>query len=296
MANVRVGNIVPSGMRIRVPKSASKAILRKELIEILPTEQSTYGPDGNTITRFNISSNAAFLSGPETYFRAEILRTTLNTTNNSKLALDIPGIESAIRSLEIRGLATGNLVSRMDNYHTIAALLTLISESRDEILSYGAIRGDGIAAKYESGGFQEAAGWQQYVGSHATIDISADGVITQSAILADDAFLMKAGDEVTYSVGDPFKSYSGVISYVESDGTYFKAFLDQQPIHGVITANAVPAGTGVGVSGLHYRSNGWCESTMRSKAVEDFVTKQVLCWKFRDDFFAHNLPLFLNKG
>ena len=56
--SINFDNAIPAAMGIPEHMSSSKSILRKSLLEVLPTEQSVYGPGLNERIRFNISSNS----------------------------------------------------------------------------------------------------------------------------------------------------------------------------------------------------------------------------------------------
>lgn len=156
-------NAVPGEFLIQRPVSTSKAILRKNLMEILPNEQTTYSPSTNTNIRFNISSNTDFLIGTESYFRFSLYRTE-GATYDDAAALDVGGVHSLFRSIEVRALSSGILLQRYDHYNKYYALSSLISHSPEDVEYYGAPYGDSMSILKTENPYKSGA-WKQVTGT-----------------------------------------------------------------------------------------------------------------------------------
>lgn len=124
-------NGVPASMILPQQVSTSKSILRKQLMELLPTEQTTYGPDNNDIMRFNIASNSDFINFAESYFKWKFQM--VSTDRDKAQLLSIGGMHSLIKSLEIRALQSGTLIQRYDNYNKYYAMKSLSEHSPEYV-------------------------------------------------------------------------------------------------------------------------------------------------------------------
>src|SRR5690349_20393118 len=99
MSNVEFQNAIPSDFVLDRPVSTSKSILRKNLVQYLPSEQTTFDPSTSSIIRFQVASNSDILLGSESYFTFVFQQT--NSNHNNYFTLDVGGIQSLFRTIEI---------------------------------------------------------------------------------------------------------------------------------------------------------------------------------------------------
>lgn len=276
MANIYVGNTLPNSFRLLDPVSSTKAILRKELIELLPTEQSEYGPLGSSILRFNVSSNNAFLNGPECFLRFKIDRTdgdeAYDATRDKALALDVGGVMACIRSLEVRGIASGNLIERQDEAHTWYAIQSLVGQSLGEVEQWGPLQADSLQPFQSRDNHSMKARGRTY--STLNLSSAATGVITGGA----NAFFSRqfnVGDMVTVTGKLPFQVLS-----ITSDTSMTTTSRDVY-----VAAEFV----------VHVQ-DGHSANSHRSVVLKDRGTGYYACVKLPLEILKHHLPLFLNKG
>jgi hypothetical protein len=143
--SVNFANQVPLQFNMPQQVTTSKSILRKSLIEILPNQQVEYVPGGNQnrIT-FSVASNSDFLSGPESYFRMDVVRTDQGATKAQQVSLDVGGVHGMFRSIEVRSSGSGTLLQRMDEYNRYYVIKSLLMDDPDSVQNMGYSFGDSM--------------------------------------------------------------------------------------------------------------------------------------------------------
>ncbi len=174
-------NIVPAQFALPQQLTTSKSILRKTLMEILPSSQQTFGPGANDWITFNISSNMDFLSGPESYIRFSLSRPSTDASVNDQdqelitepLALEVGGVNALFKTIEVRSLASGILLQRYDNYNRYYALKSKIHHKPHDVDVMGASYGDSISTHRIT---QEPASMARF--GVGTVSVNGVGTVT----------------------------------------------------------------------------------------------------------------------
>lgn len=264
---------MPAEFIVDKPASTSRSILRKNLMEFLPSEQTTFTPTGNNIMRFQIASNSDILSGPESYFRFVFEQTTTNHDNYA--ALDVGGVHALFKTIEIRALGSGILIQRYDAYNKWNAIQSLLMDDPQAVENNGWSYGDSLDATLlqndRNGGFVQLTGT-------FTAD-SLAGAVSGSSTL----FLMEAevGDEVllqSTNTGDVQFQY-GVITAIASNTAMT-----------VLPAPLLALDTG----GTIYRRKARGVVSPRARAASG--TAITITFKPNISLLQHYLPMFLLSG
>ena len=112
--------------------SCSTYVLKKQLIEVLPNENTTFSYTTNQFLRFNISSNSDVMLGEESYIRCQYQCSFTGATNtptfnwnrynltyyaNQEPTIRFPrlGPIAMFRSIEVRALSSGTTLYRVQN-------------------------------------------------------------------------------------------------------------------------------------------------------------------------------------
>lgn len=288
MSNVDIQNAIPTDFILRRPTSTSKSILRKNLMEVLPVEQTSFIPGQNQIIRFQVASNSDILSGPESYCRFDFTQTVDNHDNLA--ALDVGGINSLFRVIEIRALGSGILLQRYDQYHRWNAIQSLLKDSPEDIECKGQSSGDSMGIGEYNAGREESR-----VLSGVGFAIDTSGIVTASGGLA--LRELAVGDMVTISgraqayntaaggseVADIFaaQEYTGTVTAIASN----TAFTLSPPPVTPMTAS------GAGAARVYKKKS---IQAARSRACSGET--MTLTFKPRLSLLTHNIPLFLMKG
>lgn len=273
MSNVEFQNAIPSDFVLDRPVSTSKSILRKNLVQYLPTEQTTFDPTTNNIIRFQVASNSDILLGAESYFTFDFQQT--NSNQNAYFALDVGGIQSLLRTIEIRALGSGILLQRYDQYHKWNAIQSLLLDDPSMVDPQGAPAGDSLYAHYVAPG--SAGSLIALTGTALTT--SAGAITGTSTVFTKE---LKIGDEVVIK-GTDINSYPdcaiGRITAIASD---------------TAATMTVGAATTMTTAGAIYKRAGMYSIPARRLVGDGSV--HTLAFRPILSLLNHALPLFLLKG
>lgn len=273
MSNVEIENAIPSDFVIEKPTSTSRAILRKSLQEILPSEQVQFSPTGNSIIRFQISSNSDILSGPESYFRFVVQQQTAGQDGDA--VLEVGGVHSLIKNAEIRFLGSGISVQRSDAYNKYNALKSLLLDDPVVVDSAGWTYGDAMSdALVEN---EANGGYIGLTGTNAVITTAGAFSITGGLLLSE----VQIGDEIMVNgaTGND-QAYVGRVIAIASATA--------------MTVSPAPVTALSSTGGLAFvkRTKGALTSRARASVGKEVV----LCMKLRMSLLQQHLPLFLLSG
>lgn len=190
MSNVEFQNAIPSDFVLDRPVSTSKSILRKNLVQYLPSEQTTFDPSTSSIIRFQVASNSDILLGQESYFSFVFQQT--NSNHNNYFTLDVGGVQSLFRTIEIRALGSGILLQRYDQYHKWNAIQSLLLDDPSAVDPQGQPAADSLYAHYTPSGV--GGGLVALTSTTHSIVVTAAGAMTGTGSLFTKE--LKIGDEV----------------------------------------------------------------------------------------------------
>jgi hypothetical protein len=111
---INVQSLVPDQFVIDDPKSASKAIIKKDILRIPSRDPAPYGYATNTSTSFFISSPQDFLDCKNTYFE-------LAGQTRAGIFPD-QGVHACFERVEIRGIGS-TMIQEQDQYHVWSGLV-----------------------------------------------------------------------------------------------------------------------------------------------------------------------------
>lgn len=141
MSNVDIPQILPDVFMIDAPASGGKSVLRKNLMEVLPTENIDYTYASNRIIRFNISSGSDVLVGKESYLKFNLTFSHTNaygaTDPHPDLEFDVGGAHNLFRSVELRALSSSSLIQRAEHYNTKYIIDSLLKQDPEYVKSQG---------------------------------------------------------------------------------------------------------------------------------------------------------------
>ncbi len=273
MSNVQFENAIPTEFIVDKPASTSRSILRKNLMEYLPSEQTTFSPTGNNIMRFQIASNSDILSGPESYFRFVFEQTTTN--HDSFAALDVGGAHALFKTIEIRALGSGILIQRYDAYNKWNAIQSLLMDDPAAVENNGWPYGDSLDAHL----FQnDKRGALQLITGTGIAAITT-GIVTGTSSLFTQE--VEVGDELVISSTDTGDQQQivGRVTAVSSNTAL------------TITPAPILASTG---NGVMYVRKLRAVAAPRARAANG--TSVTLTLKPNLSVLQHYLPLFLLSG
>ncbi len=272
MSNVEFENAIPAEFVLAKPTSTSRAILRKNLMEILPNEQTTFDPTGNSIMRFQVSSNSDVLSGPESYFRFDFEQTTASQDGN--VLLDVGGIHCLFKNIEIRAIGSGILLQRYDAYNKYNAMQSLLLDDPNTIEFNAWPNLDSMPDNLNDVSYRDAL--QALTGTYA---VATTGVITGTSSLLETE--LAEGDQI-YIYGDAAgEVHVGFITSVTDEDT-----AEVSPAPAVaITAGAVM-----------YKLAADSSSSLTPRARAGTGSKVTVTVKPNLSLLQHYLPLFLLSG
>ena len=268
-------NAVPTAMTIRKPSSTSKGIKRKELMEIPPTEQSTYSPSGNTLMRFVLSSNNAFVSGAESYLRFKLQRDTADTYGTTP-SLDVGGAHSLFKSIEVRHLGTGALIQRADEYATMAALMMSIHQTPEDVEYAGHSYGDSISGK-------------PYGNPWKSNTFNLSSTIASVTTTGTALVLGAAGHALTEVEAGDLIHLSSIV--VGASGVFEVASVTSDTA--IVLKTAVGANTTATDAKYIFVEKRNKQVSSRNRAVEVISTDYTVCMKSMMSVLQQTLPLFL---
>lgn len=287
--SVEFQNAVPDAFTLPQNVSTSKAILRKTLVEIVPTEQTTYAPGGNNILRFNVSDNMSFLSGPESYFRFNLKRADAVSAYDTRASLEEGGVNALFRSIEVRSLASGILLQRYEHYNRYYAMKSNVMESKEQVNNRGGYDGD-FASPINSSVHQasQEGEWLSLSGSAAAATVSTAGVVALLGANGRATHELDLGDEVMLNALDASAThgYYQVVGYV-SDITDDETFTITPGINAALVATEVES--------IYYKKRR-IEEPSRQQAVASRSTARVMVFRPDVSILDLQLPLFLMKG
>jgi hypothetical protein len=136
--SINVPNVVANVLEQKEIASSSRSVLRRSLVEYLPTQQTDYAIGGNEIIRIPIAGED-MLIGPESFLQFKIV-TTINDAQIQ--SLDEGGAHTLFKSVEIRTLQTGSLIQRYDNYNRYYALKRSLNMDEHDVAISGYAQGD----------------------------------------------------------------------------------------------------------------------------------------------------------
>lgn len=267
---------VPQGFILPQPISTSKAIYKKQLIEIQPTEQSTYTPNSYNLLRFNIASNTDYWRCRESYMRLYIQRSAGLGAADYAAALDVGGIHCIARNIELRDLQSGSLIDRADDYNRRCVITKLLHETPMSTAQCGWTEGDSIQDGEKSKRMlnDQVMVSPELASVAVSVFTSAENNLTALLNVGDELILTSAidGNDVAYTVLEVLSASTALIS-------------------------APPALTIVpgGILELKYRKLYKVESA-RVDAVRVAGTPVLVCMKPMLSFFDHDIPMFVFPG
>lgn len=274
--------IVPREFFMTQPSSASKSIVRKNLIEVLPVEQQIFSYGSANIIRFNLSSNTDFLDGPSSYLKFDLKRTDGVSAFNGNSALDVGGVHALIRHASVRLLSSGMLVQEYRDYNRYYALKAqLDAASLNGAQSYGDSAGD-------IGEFADPARsghWSHVSYTTASVTLTVGGALELGA--AGRALSELAVGDILYIKGAAAgQSVVSEIASITDDGAL--ALVGGPAV--AIAADGFTAASSIQVLKRH------CAEQARMTVVKTSGTTTTVCMKLNMSALGHVLPLFLMKG
>jgi predicted MPP superfamily phosphohydrolase len=277
--SINFQNAVPSAFVVPQPISTSKAVLRKTLIELLPTEQTTYKPNENNIIRFNVSSNSDFLIGDESYLRFELQRTDNVAGQDQNATLDVGGIHAKFKSIEIRALQSGMLIQRYDNYNRYQSLKRMLTESAEDVEYKGQSYGDSIADRDYSAAYSSGE-WEVLSFTAGSVAVSGTGVALGVGGRAMSE--VKPGD-IIFVQGVGAIAAFGVVFSITDDSN-------------IVLATAAGAAIVANAANKAYVLRQRLQQSARMTAIATSNTSVTLTMKPMVSILEHALPLFIMKG
>jgi hypothetical protein len=279
MSTIDFQNVIPEKFLIPQPISASKSILRKNLMEVVPNEGSqTYEPNGSRLMRFHLSSNTDFLAGPESYVRFELKRDGMDASLNYHTSLDEMGAHSLFRSIEIRMVSSGVSLQRYMYYNRFAVLQSNLYQSPQDVEQNGWNYGDSMG--YLSPYSPQGRVLQAVLSGFGAIELSVSGLLTLNAT---DAQKVSPGDEIEIIATGTLIA-AKVVDIITATTVQL-----EMPTRGAFTAIAQGAATQASV----YRSSSLAARTSMVKKSGEVVIVEL---KPMLSLLSHQLPLFLMKG
>lgn len=280
---------VPAGMVLPQPVSTSKAIYRKTLIEMQPTEQSEYKPDAYNLVRWNIASNTDYCLFRESYFRWRITRNWGSAVMDNLAGFDVGGVHCLFKNIEVRDLQTGSLIQRYDDYNRWICAKKLLMESPEYVRNSQAPSGDAMFA----------TGTSDAVGVPFSLAVTSAGSSLNAAgevvlVGADYLGRLHVGDWVQFTVNKPTAAVDDVISSfmvsVESI-TSATAFTVVNNADLVFATNEL---VGIDVFPQGYNPS---ERTTKLRTSGTATTNyQYVYFKPEISFFDLDVPLFVFNG
>jgi hypothetical protein len=120
-------SVPPNELDLETLTSSAEFVARRRTVEILPTEQLTYGSaSGNYRCTFNIgSSGSEWLDGINSYFRLNLTASAATTTANRTVQayLDEGGIHSLIKNFWIQ-LRNGTRIESIEDYNKLYSIIS----------------------------------------------------------------------------------------------------------------------------------------------------------------------------
>jgi hypothetical protein len=296
--SVNFQNAIPQEMVIRQPVSTSKSILRKNLMELLPEDNSVHSAGSNEIIRFTVSSNSDFLLGPESYFRFRLRRTlpadtTQDTTASATGAsLDVGGIHSAIKSFEVRSLSTGTQIFRMDHYNRYYAMKSNIMQSPEEVAYMGSVYGDSLGReKYVDP--NNSGAWKAVTITTATVALATSGVLTLGTA-GRARSEVQVGDLVSLRLEAAYTTSTYTVGRVTAITSDESITLDPSP-EVAIAADKIQS-VHVLKRGEHIPARCWSVATRAAAGTAGNDVDRFLEFRPFASILDQNLPLFLMRG
>ena len=144
MSSLNIPNVIPEMFTLSTDSSASKAILRKQLLEIVPNQQVDFDPNRNPLMRFNLSSNSDFLVGNDSYLKFNLQFSPNDPTIQEEVHIDFGrgGVHNLFKSIELRSIHNGMLIQRYEYYNRMNNLLSLVHENKEYVSKFGYLSGD----------------------------------------------------------------------------------------------------------------------------------------------------------
>ena len=281
-------NAVPSGMMIDQPVSTSKAIIRKQLVEILPQNQNSFVYGDNDIMKFNISSNRDFLSGKESYLRMD-LYTSAVADSRHRAALDVGGVHSLFKSIEVRSLASGILIQRYNDYNRYQAVYRMLNQTEAEVNQCGYIEGDSVHDRVGANNVLSNSHWRDITlmaPAIAAVTISNLGAV---AVIAAAHAYVSEGDWVQFEYarsGTDHQYYQAQVVEVAVGGTII--YLSPPPPLAIIATELEGKIYKLERHGVPARCAA-LQGASSTSAVRVCMTPLL-------SFLQHDIPLFLMKG
>lgn len=276
--------VVPREFFMTQPSSASKAIIRKNLIEVLPVEQQLFSYDSANIIRFNVSNNTDFLDGPSSYLKFNLKRTDGVSDFDENAALDVGGAHALIRHATVRLLSSGMLVQEYRDYNRYYALKAQLDARSlsSGAQSYGDSAGDiGVFADPTRSG-----DWRAVSHTLASVNCNAAGLLelgSTGRALSEVA----AGDIIYVLSTNANQTFMADVISVPDDSSIVLRFGK------AITAHAT---TGLGTNGKIFVLKRHTVEQSRMTVVKTSGTEVTVCMKLNMSVLGHVLPLFLMKG
>lgn len=119
---INLDHVLPEEYDLPNPVSNSSSVLRKTQVRFLPNAQVDYGPNGNNIIEFTISSPTEQLLLPESYFVMEVYRSDENDALDYNAMVDKAGIHSFFKSIQVRAAGANVQISEAREYNRFTNL------------------------------------------------------------------------------------------------------------------------------------------------------------------------------
>lgn len=277
MSTIDFQNVIPENLMVPHPTSASKSILRRNLMEVPPNEGSnTYNP--LDIIRFDISSNSDFLEGPNSYLKFKLINAS-GANFLTAVSLEEGGVHCLFRNIEVRSRQSGILLQRIESYNRWAALQSNLYHDRDEVERLGHAYGDSVSPLYHADPYGA-----QTIGTltDANLAVDVNGVVTASAGVTR---RVQVGDLVRIR-SNALPEIEGYVSSIVSDTSFTIAGDDDNLAATALVAHATNQLTIISSGG----------SVPARRAAFDSTSEYILTMKPLLSILQHTLPLPVMKG
>lgn len=309
-ATIVLPNTVPLGFVFPNTATTAKSIVKKDKIEIQPANYAaTYSYASNGRLQFNVSTNSAFLDGPESYIRCDFavtltaaLTTYLATATgydlqfNEIVALDVGGIHSCIRNMTISSVSQSTRLEYSDLYNFNYAIKSCILENAMEVDQTGWVYGDSIGLGYQGQLFDRVIYLQRGLDYNPATAVTVTGGANIGIITV----TVLAGTVYSYDIqpGDMvYIELSTVAAFADAAVSYSYEFMvttiTSTTIVGYANGSDISAGANK-IRNMFVRKRDCAAIQARTQVCN--TLNHVLEWRPNSAILKHVFPLFLMKS
>lgn len=201
--NLDLSNTVPDMFIMDDPQTASKSVLRKQLIEVNSVDRVTFDPDQQNQIRIKITSPSDFMIGNESYLKFDMVlkRTGGATLGAGFYGFPTGGAHNLFSRIQVRTLGRGTLIQEVDYYNEYQALEHFINMDADYVEQFGPLYGEMGARNYDCQNYN--------INKWITLSFATSGL----------TFVAKAGNKSAFSIS--ITDNANVVSNLEPGAEMF---------------------------------------------------------------------------